>query len=308
LKFEVKYPGQPPHEVEREGPIVTLGRDPGCDLVLNDERCSRRHAVVESTADGMVVRDAGSANGVFVNGRKIERSPLKPGDLLRIGEVVLEVLADEVPGTVIVGPDDLMGAPPSPPARPPGPDRLGTEPAAPRPPLRDSKPAVPAPRAVPPPAAPRAVRRGPPGRPLTVTLLASLWMLSAVLYGAGGIVALWLLRVGGMSAAIAIGSGGLLALVSVVMAYGLWTLRPWARVLQAIVSGLGLVFCPFTLASATVLIYVLRPGTRAAFGGAPAPATDEAGSETTFAITLAGTVLLGGALLAVAWLLMFLRG
>ena len=62
-----------------------MGRDPSCDLVLNDLKCSRRHAVVEAGPDGLAIRDTGSANGIFVNGKKIERSALKAGDVVRLG-------------------------------------------------------------------------------------------------------------------------------------------------------------------------------------------------------------------------------
>jgi FHA domain-containing protein len=307
LKFEVKYPGQPAHEVERKGPLVTLGRDPTCDLVLNDERCSRRHAVVETTPDGLVVRDAGSANGVFVNGKKIERSALRTGDLLRVGEVILEVLAEESAGTVIVGPDDLMhlGTSPAHPAPPEGPSRLGTD-KAPRPPMREPR-TGPAPRAqIPLPA--RGARRRPPGRPFTVTVLASLWAASVILYSVLSLLAMSNFGLRGMSAVSVLSSGIVMSLLSVLMAYGLWTLRPWARLLQAGLAVFGLVLCPFTLASATVLFYVLRPATRAAFGDALAQRGDDDGSsETTFGLTLIGTVLLGGVVCTAAALFVALR-
>ena len=45
VRFEVRYPTSRPHEVELKVTVAVLGRDPSCDLVINDERCSRRHAV-----------------------------------------------------------------------------------------------------------------------------------------------------------------------------------------------------------------------------------------------------------------------
>ena len=69
------------------------------------------------------------------------------------------------------------------------------------------------------------------------------------------------------------------AVVSGLMAWGLFTRKPWARLAQAVIAGLGLLVCPFTLASATTLIYVLRPSTRAAFDperdGARRPGRDD---------------------------------
>ena len=63
-----------------------VGRDPSCDLVLNDVKCSRRHAVVEAGPHGLAIRDTGSANGVFLNGKKVDRSALKEGDAALVFE------------------------------------------------------------------------------------------------------------------------------------------------------------------------------------------------------------------------------
>ena len=108
MRLEVKYPDKPPHEVDLKVTLAVVGRDPSCDLVISDERCSRRHAVLEETPTGLQIRDAGSANGIYVNGKKVERSPLVRGDLVRLGEVILKVLAEDTPGTLVMGDDDLV--------------------------------------------------------------------------------------------------------------------------------------------------------------------------------------------------------
>ena len=82
--------------------MATVGRDPSSDLVLNDPKCSRRHAVIESSGDGITVRDSGSANGVFVNGRKTERLRLREGDVIKLGDVVVTLLPDPMSGTLVV--------------------------------------------------------------------------------------------------------------------------------------------------------------------------------------------------------------
>ena len=56
--------------------------------------------------DGIAIRDTGSANGVYVNGKKVERASLQPGDVVGIGDVTLTVLAEEMPGTLVMGPDE----------------------------------------------------------------------------------------------------------------------------------------------------------------------------------------------------------
>ena len=78
--------------------------------MLNDAKCSRRHAVIENGPSGLGVRDTGSANGVFLNGKRIERATLREGDLLRIGEVIIKVLGEEAEGTVVVEADMLSAA------------------------------------------------------------------------------------------------------------------------------------------------------------------------------------------------------
>src|SRR5262245_6476074 len=95
VKFEVRYPTGSVHEVELQGTLAVLGRDPSCDLVLNDAKCSRRHAVIEAGPQGLSIRDSGSANGVYVNGKRVERSGLAEGDEVRLGEVTLKVLPED---------------------------------------------------------------------------------------------------------------------------------------------------------------------------------------------------------------------
>lgn len=109
MRFEIRYPTGATHEVELQGTIAILGRDPSCDLVINDVKCSRRHAVMEAGPDGLVVRDSGSANGVFVNGRKVDRIALNEGDAVKLGDVTLIVLPEEVAGTLVMAPDEYGG-------------------------------------------------------------------------------------------------------------------------------------------------------------------------------------------------------
>lgn len=70
----------------------TIGRAPDCDVVVDDDGVSRRHARIEIGAHGVVVADIGSTNGTWVNGRRL-RQPhmLMAGDELRMGAAVLRV-------------------------------------------------------------------------------------------------------------------------------------------------------------------------------------------------------------------------
>jgi hypothetical protein len=297
IQLEVSHPGGPPHEVELAGPVAVLGRDPSCDLVLSDTKCSRRHAVLEEGPDGLVIRDAGSANGTYVNGRRQESSPLRPGDTVRIGETTLRVKGD-AGETIVLAPHDLQvpGEPSAGPAagRPPVP---ATEPARRRPP---------GPRRGPPPL-PRPAPPTPRQQPPTLRLLQALWVLAAPSWMIGSLVLALRAGVGPLAVAAA-GSGLALGGLSVAMALGLRAGAQWAWRLQVAVAAGGLLVCPFTFAAATTLVYVLRPDVRIAFeDGRPRDAPVGAGpAEPTFALSLLGTLALGLALTALA--LLTLRG
>lgn len=66
---------------------AVVGRDPECDVILSSRSVSRRHAIVERAAEGWVVRDLGSANGLFVEGKRVSEAALETGASLRFGDV-----------------------------------------------------------------------------------------------------------------------------------------------------------------------------------------------------------------------------
>ena len=69
-----------------DGPPVTLGRSAECEIVLDHAFISREHATFETARDGgVVVRDLGSAQGTYVNGDRIQVSPLHEGDVVGVG-------------------------------------------------------------------------------------------------------------------------------------------------------------------------------------------------------------------------------
>ncbi|NOX53071.1 MAG: FHA domain-containing protein, partial [Planctomycetes bacterium] len=80
--------------LNREGPPVTIGRDPSRELPIDDPACSRLHARLWHDGQQWWIEDCGSRNGTFVNSRRIERMTLQPGDAVRIGERLL-VFVDE---------------------------------------------------------------------------------------------------------------------------------------------------------------------------------------------------------------------
>ena len=70
-------------------PMVTIGRDPDATIPLSEPSVSWHHARIEVEADRHVLIDGGSSNGTFVNGLRVQRSLLEPGDLVQIGAAAL---------------------------------------------------------------------------------------------------------------------------------------------------------------------------------------------------------------------------
>ena len=61
------------------GPTV-IGRAPECDLRIDERGMSRQHARVIPVADGLEIQDMGSANGCFINGKRVQQGHAAPGD------------------------------------------------------------------------------------------------------------------------------------------------------------------------------------------------------------------------------------
>ncbi len=72
---------------------MVIGRTVGCDIVLSEENVSRRHAKIMVDAAGKVeIVDLGSANGIVVDGRRVERAVLEEGARFGIGRATLLLL------------------------------------------------------------------------------------------------------------------------------------------------------------------------------------------------------------------------
>ena len=63
----------------------TVGRDPGNDIVLRDPKVSRHHSEIVFERGFFVLHDLASANGTYVNGKRVRVAPLTHGAKLRMG-------------------------------------------------------------------------------------------------------------------------------------------------------------------------------------------------------------------------------
>src|SRR5512132_1178114 len=95
------------HAIEITEPLL-IGRDDRCDLVLDDEKVSRRHALVTPERDGTAtLRDLDSASGSFVDGRPVDAViSLVGGEELQFGNTSVRVLSNDPRGTVDERPAD----------------------------------------------------------------------------------------------------------------------------------------------------------------------------------------------------------
>jgi hypothetical protein len=74
-----------PAAQELAGARLLIGRSSACQLVLADDTVSRRHAELRIEDGRWLLRDLGSSNGTWVNGRRVVEAEVRPGDLLHLG-------------------------------------------------------------------------------------------------------------------------------------------------------------------------------------------------------------------------------
>ncbi len=87
--------------VTRDGTVVghffvdqdafVIGRQPGCNLVLDEGAVSKQHAVIVSVANDQILEDQ-STNGTLVNGTQVEKHILQNNDLIQIGSYVIKYM------------------------------------------------------------------------------------------------------------------------------------------------------------------------------------------------------------------------
>jgi len=153
----------PPHLSGIRGPLtgrtfalgdqpLTIGRAADNLVVIASPRASRHHAHIRREGAAFVLYDLGSANGTLVNGQRVQRAVLQPGDLIDIGDEVFRFEAGhQQDATLLSAPQAQPPAYPSQPQAPPA------YPPQAQPPAYPSQPQ--APPAYPPQAHPPSTRR-----------------------------------------------------------------------------------------------------------------------------------------------------
>lgn len=89
----------------RDEVAATVGRGDHCDIMIPLPHVSRAHAEVTAKGDVATIRDLGSSNGTYVNGRRIQQQVLRHGDVVTVGGCEIRFLASYPRAK----PTDLLG-------------------------------------------------------------------------------------------------------------------------------------------------------------------------------------------------------
>jgi pSer/pThr/pTyr-binding forkhead associated (FHA) protein len=106
--LQVLFKGQLLQSVPLDRPMLTIGRLKENDVVIDNLSVSRLHARILLEGERVFLEDQGSGNGCLVNGRRVDRAPIAPGDEIHIGKHELVVVG---PGEAPEAPDGVASKP-----------------------------------------------------------------------------------------------------------------------------------------------------------------------------------------------------
>jgi pSer/pThr/pTyr-binding forkhead associated (FHA) protein len=93
-KLLISKNNQEINQIHLERTVLTIGRKHVNDLHLDDLSVSGTHAKILTVGNDSFIEDMNSTNGTFLNGERVQKSPLKDKDTLKIGEYELRYLND----------------------------------------------------------------------------------------------------------------------------------------------------------------------------------------------------------------------
>ncbi len=82
--------------------MTILGRDPECQIHLEDPDTSRKHAAIQPFGREFYIMDMGSTNGTLINGQLEEKRILRHGDKITIGHQVFQFLLTAPDGSPLL--------------------------------------------------------------------------------------------------------------------------------------------------------------------------------------------------------------
>src|SRR5215210_2445097 len=95
--------------------IVKVGKDPRSHLRVDDELASRMHAVIEVAAPtDITLIDLGNEPGTLVNGQRVNKCKIRPGDQVQIGSTLIVLEQAEVASAPAPAPVAAVAGPAAP--------------------------------------------------------------------------------------------------------------------------------------------------------------------------------------------------
>lgn len=103
-------------EVRLEKPLVIVGRDPACDIVIDDITISKRHMKLEYLQGVLYVEDLESTNGIKVNGHSATRQAIQHLDVVQLGGHRMHIFDDALLPSTQLSPESTVQTPATAPA------------------------------------------------------------------------------------------------------------------------------------------------------------------------------------------------
>jgi len=100
----LRYTSADGHPIEHllGAEVITLGRAPTAALPIQGDKISRIHCGIRLWDSDYVLKDYGSTNGTFLNEKRVDAAILRPGDVIRIGNVRIQVEEKPLQGATTV--------------------------------------------------------------------------------------------------------------------------------------------------------------------------------------------------------------
>ncbi len=125
IRIRLSLKGRPIKSYTFDKDVVTVGRDPGADICLDNPSISREHLRFERMPNGhFSVKDQGSANGTYLNEERVHTGLIYNNDVVRLGKFSLwislerdrrkegapperKVVSDPSQGTMMLTPEEI---------------------------------------------------------------------------------------------------------------------------------------------------------------------------------------------------------